>query len=77
MNNLWTYIDSLGLSMKNRQWLADKLIEPTKSTKESTEKKSSLRTAFSGDWNNDMDSVSYAQILREESVQNNRETASW
>ena len=31
LNALWTYIESLGLSAKNRKWLADKLIEPTKS----------------------------------------------
>lgn len=30
MNNLWTYIESLGLSNRNRKWLAEKLIEPTK-----------------------------------------------
>lgn len=30
MKNLWTYIESLGLSTRNRKWLADKLIEPTK-----------------------------------------------
>lgn len=29
LNHLWTYIESLGLSAKNRKWLADKLVEPT------------------------------------------------
>lgn len=38
---------------------------------------SSLRRAFSGDWNNGQDAVSYAQMLREESVINNREDVSW
>lgn len=28
MNNLWTYIESLGLSARNRKWLAAKLVEP-------------------------------------------------
>lgn len=32
MNNLWTYIESLGLSARNRKWLADKLVEPTEVT---------------------------------------------
>lgn len=36
--------------------------------KKETPRKSSLRTAFSGDWNNTQDSVSYAQMLREECV---------
>ena len=29
MNNLWTYIQGLSLSQKNREWLAGKLIAPT------------------------------------------------
>ncbi|MBR4441026.1 MAG: hypothetical protein IKS00_05690 [Bacteroidales bacterium] len=28
LNNLWTYIQGLSLPMKDRRWLADKLIEP-------------------------------------------------
>ena len=28
IQNLWTYIDSLNLSARNRKWLSDKLIEP-------------------------------------------------
>lgn len=27
MNNLWTYIQSMMLSDRNKQWLADRLIE--------------------------------------------------
>lgn len=38
---------------------------------------SSLRTAFSGNWDNDQDSVAYAQMLREECVINNREELAW
>ena len=63
LNALWTYIESLGLSAKNRKWLADKLIEPTKSRTKATSS-SSLRNAFSGNWESDVDSVSYAQMLR-------------
>ena len=65
LNALWTYIESLGLSAKNRKWLADKLIEPTKSRTKATSS-SSLRNAFSGNWESDVDSVSYSQMLREE-----------
>ena len=77
LNALWTYIESLGLSAKNRKWLADKLIEPTKSRTKASIGSSSLRNAFSGNWENDVDSVSYAQMLREESVQNDREIGIW
>lgn len=31
---LWQYIQSLGLSKKNRQWLADKLVAPVAETEE-------------------------------------------
>ena len=29
LNNLWTYIQTLSLTKKNREWLAGKLIEDT------------------------------------------------
>ncbi len=29
LNNLWTYLQGLSLSQKDRNWLAGKLIEPT------------------------------------------------
>lgn len=77
LNALWTYIESLGLSTKNRKWLADKLVESTNNSAKVSTSESPLRNAFSGDWKSDMDSVSYAQMLREENVINNRDTASW
>ena len=77
LNALWTYIESLGLSAKNRKWLADKLTKPTKSRTKTSTGSSSLRNAFSGNWGSDVDSVSYAQMLREESVQNDREIGIW
>lgn len=45
--------------------------------KKETTKKSSLRNAFSGDWENNIDSVLYANMLREESVLNNRADVAW
>ena len=30
MNNLWNYLNGLSLSRSDREWLAEKLIEPTK-----------------------------------------------
>ena len=29
LNNLWTYLQGLSLSQKDREWLANKLIEPS------------------------------------------------
>ena len=29
LNNLWTYINGLSLKKKDREWLANKLLEPT------------------------------------------------
>ncbi len=45
--------------------------------KKETASGGSLRNAFSGDWGNDMDSVSYAQMLREECVINDRTEVTW
>ena len=38
MNNLWTYIQGLSLSQRNRKWLAEKLIEPTDDAKTAKQK---------------------------------------
>lgn len=45
--------------------------------KEESSHKSSLRNAFSGNWGETQDAVSYAQMLREECVINNREEVQW
>lgn len=37
LNNLWAYIDSISLSDRNKQWLADKLIESKKQSKKETQ----------------------------------------
>ena len=29
LNNLWTYIDGMSLKKKDREWLAEKLLEPS------------------------------------------------
>lgn len=33
LNNLWVFIQSMGLSDRNKQWLADRLIESKSSTR--------------------------------------------
>lgn len=50
LNNLWTYLQGLSLSQKDRNWLAGKLIEPTaddaKTAKQKAYVKESLTRAL-------------------------------
>lgn len=50
LNNLWNYLQGLKLSKKDREWLADKLIEPTdddaKTAKQKAYVKETLTRAF-------------------------------
>ncbi|MBR3713967.1 MAG: hypothetical protein IKQ30_07360 [Bacteroidales bacterium] len=39
LNNLWSYLQGLSLSKKERQWLADKLITPTDDDAETAKQK--------------------------------------
>lgn len=51
MNNLWTYIQGLSLSQRNRKWLAEKLVAPTEDTRTAKQKayvKESLTRALKG-----------------------------
>ena len=38
LNNLWTYIQGLGLLQSDREWLASKLVEPTEKEEEMPER---------------------------------------
>lgn len=38
LTNLWNYIQSMSLSDRNKQWLADRLLESKSSVKANTEK---------------------------------------
>lgn len=50
LNNLWTYLQGLKLSQKDREWLASKLIEPVvddaKAAKQKAYVKETLTKAF-------------------------------
>lgn len=51
MNNLWTYIQGLSLSQRNRKWLAEKLVAPTEDARTAKQKayvKESLTRALKG-----------------------------
>ena len=50
LNNLWTYLNGLSLKQKDREWLANKLLEPTEVDAETKRQqelvKESLTRAF-------------------------------
>ena len=52
MTQLWAYLESLGLSTKNRKWLADKLVEPTKNERLEKEERNAIRI-ISAPWPSD------------------------
>ena len=39
LNNLWTYIEGLSLKRKDREWLANKLLEPVADDKKNRQAK--------------------------------------
>ncbi len=65
LNNLWTYLQGLSLSQSDREWLANKLIMPTK-TQESTVKDESLAEflKMEGIWSEDAEGEEYYQMMK-------------
>jgi hypothetical protein len=65
LNNLWTYLQGLSLSQSDREWLANKLIMPTK-TQESTVKDESLAEflKMEGIWSGDAEGEEYYQMMK-------------
>lgn len=47
LNNLWTYIEGLQLSKRNKRWLAEKLIESTEISPSAEQVKREWEEAFS------------------------------
>ena len=47
VNNLWTFIQGLSLSYNDREWLAGKLLEPSKTEFATETKKSSKKYVIS------------------------------
>lgn len=47
LNNLWTYIEGLQLSKRNKKWLADKLTESIESSPSADQVKREWEEAFS------------------------------
>lgn len=50
LTNLWNFIESMSLSDKNKQWLADKLIESKNKSKREAQEKY-VRESFMRAWN--------------------------
>ena len=46
LNNLWTYIESLSLKKKDREWLAGKLLEPTAEDVKTTQQKAYVKESL-------------------------------
>ncbi len=65
LNNLWTYLQGLSLSQSDCEWLANKLIMPTK-TQESTVKDESLAEflKMEGIWSEDAEGEEYYQMMK-------------
>ena len=46
LNNLWTYLQGLSLSQKDRNWLAGKLIEPTANDAKTAKQKAYVKESL-------------------------------
>ena len=60
LKNLWSYIESMGLSNRNKDWLAGKIIE---SKTRSVEEDMHIFDCFDGNWGGDKDSHEIADEL--------------
>ena len=47
LNNLWMYIEGLSLKQKDRDWLAGKLLNPTKEDEETARQKAYVKDTLS------------------------------
>ena len=64
LNNLWTYLQGLPLSQKDRKWLADKLIMSKDNTSELTaEERKSRFLSLAGSWS-DAEGEEYYQMMK-------------
>ena len=66
LNNLWTYLQGLSLSKKDREWLANKLIMPkeTNLTGDDNARLDEALKKFSGDFGGSADAMTIAEELR-------------
>ena len=65
LNNLWNYLKGLSLSQSDREWLANKLIMPSK--KEETDSAEDSMTRFlemEGIWSKSEEGEEYYQMMK-------------
>lgn len=74
MNNLWSYINGMGLPLTDREWLANKLLEPAPKAKSS--KLDMALEKFHTDWGGDKSASEIAEELRRGRV-NTRTVETW
>lgn len=67
LNNLWTYLQGLSLSKKDREWLANKLIMPKETylTEDDNARLDEALKKFSGDFGGSADAMTIAEELRQ------------
>ncbi len=63
MNNLWSYLSGLSLTVQNKRWLSDKLIESARSADSSLSKADRALRLLDGCWANDDDSEELANTI--------------
>lgn len=65
LNNLWSYLEGLTLSQKDREWLANKLIMPETKNKRAN-KNASLTEFFNmeGIWSETEEGEEYYQMMK-------------
>ena len=70
LNNLWAYLQGLSLSQSDREWLADKLIMPTKTMAEeekkelSAEERKAKFLSMAGIWSETEEGEEYYQMMK-------------
>lgn len=65
LNNLWNYLKGLSLSQSEREWLANKLVMPTKKTEtDSTEDSMTEFLRMEGIWSESEEGEEYYQMMK-------------
>lgn len=70
LNNLWAYLQGLSLSQSDREWLANKLIKPTKAVSNereeelTAEEKKAKFLSMAGIWSEDAEGEEYYQMMK-------------
>ena len=75
LNNLWKYLQGLSLSQSDKEWLANKLVMPNKTTDTTDdEKRKAQFLKLAGSWSDTEEGEEYYQMMkrRNEERPNNR-----